>query len=421
MAATAAALSSVSRKPGRSARARSAKSWIDSDRRASGGGMARTALGKRERRDREQVLSAHAQRLAAGHERVSAGQSLQAARATVGAAAVTCSKLSRISRTCSSPQAGWRAPRGARSLAGGFEADRARDRGEHASVSRSAARSTKNTPPSNRSISPAAARSASRVFPVPPGPISVSSRACSPSRGLAYLPRAALRAHEPRRLVGEMGAPPRESHERREVVTEAWMPSWKTRSGAARSLSGAHRGPAACALRELVADELGAAARAAPARRAPRPLPRGAVDGRSEVVASRVGASPACSPIRTRSGSVSPQGSCARSCWAGRRPDGVAAELKTAMNPSPIVFTTCRAALDGSAQDGVVAHERLLHRVRVLLPEAVLPSMSVKRKVTVRDAGSGRVGSTSVAVQSGENTRGRAVRKGAHREPLWNR
>ncbi len=70
------------------------------------------------------------------------------------------------------------------------------------SGSRSALRSTKNTPPSNRSTCARAASTASRVLPVPPGPTSVTSRTrSSPSNA----PNSSSAASRPRNVDGGAG------------------------------------------------------------------------------------------------------------------------------------------------------------------------------------------------------------------------
>ena len=122
------------------------------------------------------------------------------------AAGVTCSKLSSTSRSCRSRSCASSASSGRASLVAATPTARA-TAAKASSTSRSALRSTKNTPSANCGTSSAAARIASRVLPVPPGPVRVMSRTSS----------AARRSRE----VAELGLP---SEERRglgrQVVTQ---------------------------------------------------------------------------------------------------------------------------------------------------------------------------------------------------------
>ncbi len=101
-----------------------------------------------------------------------------------GAASSTCSKLSRRSSICLAPRYSLRT-----SMAGRCPPTIPCTSSVAAMVSitspglRSAAKSTKKAPCGNRSAIRAAAWRASRVFPVPPGPVSVTRRT-------SWLPRA---------------------------------------------------------------------------------------------------------------------------------------------------------------------------------------------------------------------------------------
>ena len=129
----------------------------------------------------ERILGLHrdVQRDAARHEQRRPGRAQELA--TAGAASCTCSKLSRTSsaRWCSACR-----PRTARAPAARPAAPR---RGRSAAASE-----TKWAPSGNSSESSAASCRASRVLPVPPAPVIVTSRSVAEERGdLALLGRPA--------------------------------------------------------------------------------------------------------------------------------------------------------------------------------------------------------------------------------------
>ena len=179
--------------------------------------------------------------------------------------------------------------------------------------------------------------------------------------------------------------------------------SWKTRSRAAQALELVlaqvlERG----AGRELVDDERGGGRRQQHLTAVPGGHDaRRAVQGRAEVVALPLGrlAGVQPHPDAERAG-LAPRlvrevllgGQAGADAVDGRVEDGHEAVADR-------LHDLAARALDGAAQDGVVALERSLHGLLVVLPERVLPSMSVNRKVSVRDAGSGRVGCSSVAMR----------------------
>ena len=173
---------SVASRSGRAARARSRKSATDGDPRSSspaGTSSGATAISRSPRRWSVERLVTRAHM--PGHAASNSPR--------VGAASRRCSNVSstsstRRSRTCrtSSSRAG--------PCARSASTDRIRI-GTRSAGSRSAASETNRTPPENREWARALASSASRVFPMPPGPVSVRSwsagsasvaRICSSSR-----------------------------------------------------------------------------------------------------------------------------------------------------------------------------------------------------------------------------------------------
>ena len=142
-----------------------------------------SALAQRRRR------GTHARRPHAaprGWSRGASAAGSRAASATLGAASSTCSRLSRTSSV-------------RRSRLSGVVAERLSDRRQDELRVANAASVTKNTPSGKSSTSSAAAWSASRVFPEPPGPVSVStpsSRRSRPDFGdLAVAPDERCRLH----------------------------------------------------------------------------------------------------------------------------------------------------------------------------------------------------------------------------------
>ena len=86
--------------------------------------------------------------------------------------------------------------------------------------SRSGARSQKNTPPGNPSSDSAPTWSASRVLPVPPGPVSVTSRpAAEQARQLVEF---AFATEQRRGLLGQVREVPVQRLERREAPLQAF-------------------------------------------------------------------------------------------------------------------------------------------------------------------------------------------------------
>ena len=175
ISATAAAFSSVSAKSGRrpapARRTARPRRW-----QQARGGDAAVRRGQRERRDGELVLAGDPQRLAARRPAPSPAAAARRSSATDAAAARTCSKLSSTSSSCLSRR--W-----------SREGSRRRDSPGATCTSRtsaialgtrsgsdSGARSTKYTPPAKSSRCSDATSIASRVLPVPPGPISVTTR-----------------------------------------------------------------------------------------------------------------------------------------------------------------------------------------------------------------------------------------------------
>ena len=203
-------------------------------------------------------------------------------RGSSGAASTTCSKLSTRSRS--------RARRCARRGRSGRRAARAIVSLTSAG-SRSEARSTQKTPALKSGTRVAAASIARRVFPEPPGPVSVRSRA-PPAIRASTACELALPADEGARRPGEVRV--RERPERREgAVAEL-----EERDRAAMSFS-----------RCSPSSRSGSAARAAVAaeRRTCPPCAgignaRGDVDVLADVALGGHKRRPECSPTRTRIG-----------------------------------------------------------------------------------------------------------------------
>ena len=253
---------------------------------------------------------------------------------------------------------------------------RGRSARARASLSVAVTRSTKKTPSVNRSIWSAAARRASRVLPVPPGPVSVTSRTSASSSRSRMAVELGVAADECRRLGRQVVRP--EVERRRAAGTRPAGPD-----GPAGTDARAGPGPSAGARRD----------RGARAVRAGWPSRSSAVASDSRIwppwpaamiravrltagpkkSPPRDSASPVWIPIRTRiAHAVRPRLREEGALRGDRRqPTASTGAAKTAMSPSPVVLTTSPVRVrDRGAEDGVVPRQRGSHRPRVLLPQA---------------------------------------------------
>ena len=140
-----------------------------------------------QRRDGVLLLATQPQRLRLVTSTVTAGMRSRSAERSA-AAATTCSKLSSTSSVRLSPRAAASASTGCAPASGARGADGVGDRREDEAGLGTAASGTKTTPPGNASATVRAASTASRVLPMPPGPMSGDqpaprSRAAARDRG----------------------------------------------------------------------------------------------------------------------------------------------------------------------------------------------------------------------------------------------
>ena len=318
------------------------------------------------------MLSAHVQRLAAGHEHLEPCAVLQEVRDRRGGRGHLLEVVEdQQDVLVPQPVAELVEQRLGR---GGLEADRARDRSEH----RLAVAGCGEVDEEDAVLEP--------VDVVGGGAEGQPRLSDAAGAGQREQPDAVVReaacdlaqlcfsAHESRRLVGQPGAPARGSDQRREAVPEAWMGELEDALRAAEALELVlaevlERG----AVRELVNDECGRGGREQHLTAVPGGHDaRRAVQGRAEVVAL----------ARRRLPGVQPH---ANAEWSGLAPrlfqkvllgaeagadtvDGRVEDGHEAV--ADRLHDLAARALDGAAQDGVVALERLLHGLLVLLPQA---------------------------------------------------
>ena len=233
------ALSSVRRKSDRTARARSTKSWIASNWLSSTAVVAPVAAGgQRQRRHGDDVLAADAEGLAARDEQLQARAVGAGARASIGAGDGDLLEVVEdeqdVLRAEVPPELVERRPLGRVAEADGAS----RPAPGRASLSVAVIRSTKKTPSVNRSIWSAAARSASRVLPVPPGPVSVTSRTSASSRRSRIACELARRGRRtPDAAVGRLFGRRSRVASGGNSAGRPGRTSWKRRSGRPRSFS----------------------------------------------------------------------------------------------------------------------------------------------------------------------------------------
>ena len=216
---------------------------------------------------------------------------------------------------------------------------------------------------------------ASRVLPLPPGPVSVTSRTSASSRRLANRPELGVAADERGCLGREVVRPEVEGRQRRELGRQPRMGELEEALRPPEVLQSmlpevAQRG----AVREPALDEAGGRVgqqdlAAVTGRHDPRrPVHRGP----EEVPAARLdlaGVDPHPHPDRARRPATS-----ARTARAERRVAAVTAPAgtaKTAISPSPVVLTT--SPPDSAIADRMMASCRSRAdriRLRVRLPQA---------------------------------------------------
>ena len=256
------------------------------------------------------------------------------------------------------------------------------------SASRSAARSTKKTPSRKRSTSSAAACRPSRVFPVPPGPVRVTSRTPGcPRRDRTEASSTSLPKNSDTcsgRLLGRASTVASGG----KSAGRSACANWNRRSGWVRSLSrwaprsrSVAPGGRAPSSRSAARPETRTCPPcAAPMIRAARFT---AVPYRSP---ARRSASPTCTPMRTRSGSGRSHSAAPSARWMARQAASPpATDAKVASIPSPVVFTTSPACASTAARrrpSWSARAPRIASGCRS--QRRVLDSRSVNRSTTTR-------------------------------------